>query len=74
MLFFYLGFIMFVIGVILTTIINRNVEVPIDGDFFDMPIRVIIGILFIVVGGVIACISIFAILIIDPTSILMNKN
>lgn len=74
MLFFYLGLILFIIGVILTTIINRNVEVPIDGDFFDMPNRIKIGILFVIIGGVIICISIFAILIIDPTSILIHKN
>lgn len=60
----------------MTLLINRNVKAPIDGDFWDMPIRIKIGILFIVFGVLLAFISTMYMLIADPVGFLsqMNQN
>lgn len=44
----YLGTIIFFLGAIMTIVINKNVKVPMGGDFWDMPTRVKIGILLLV--------------------------
>ena len=54
----------------MTLLINRNVKAPIDGDFWDMPIRIKIGILFIVFGVLLAFISTMYMLIADPVGFL----
>lgn len=66
----YIGLIMFCIGTIITSILNRNVKVPISNDFWDMPIRIKIGILLVIVGILLICISIMYVLISNPLSLL----
>ena len=54
----------------MTLLINRNVNVLIDGDFWDMPIRIKIGILSIIFGVLLVCISTMYMLIADPIGFL----
>lgn len=70
----YIGFTIFAIGSVITLLINRNVKAPIDGDFWDMPIRIKIGILFIVFGVLLAFISTMYMLIADPVGFLSQMN
>lgn len=66
----YIGITIFVIESVMTLLINRNVKAPIDSDFWDMPIRIKIGILFIIFGVLLACISTMRMLIANPVSFL----
>lgn len=66
----YLGSIIFVIGAVMTLFINRNVQVPMNGDFWDMPIRIKIGILFIIFGILLVCASVMFMLITNPVDFL----
>ena len=66
----YLGTIIFFIGAIMTIIINRNVEVPMGGDFWDMPTRVKSGILLLVLGILLVCGSVMFLLLTNPIELL----
>ena len=68
----YIGVFIFIVGSILTLIINRNVKVPIGGDFWDMPLRIKIGIFMILIGVIIFCISTLFMLVYSPFE-LLNK-
>ena len=68
----YLGAIMFLIGTIMTLFVNRNVKVPIDGYFGDMPIRIKIGIIITILGILLFCASIIFMLITNPIELLRN--
>lgn len=54
----------------MTLFINRNVQVPMNGDFWDMPIRIKIGILFIIFGILLVCASVMFMLITNPVDFL----
>lgn len=66
----YLGVIVFLVGAIMTIVINRNIEVPMSGDFWDMPTRVKIGILLLILGVLLACTSVIFLLITNPMELL----
>ena len=66
----YLGSIIFVIGAVMTLFINRNVQVPMSGDFWDIPMRIKIGILFIIFGILLVCASVMFMLITNPVDFL----
>lgn len=66
----YLGIIIFIIGIIMTLFINRNEQVSMNGDFFDMPKRIKIGILFIIFGILSLCASVMFMLITNPVDFL----
>lgn len=66
----YLGSIIFVIGAVMTLFINRNVQVSMSGDFWDMPMRIKIGILFIIFGILLVCASVMFMLITNPVDFL----
>lgn len=66
----YLGSIIFVIGAVMTLFINRNVQVPMSGDFWDMSMRIKIGILFIIFGILLVCASVMFMLITNPVDFL----
>ena len=68
----YIGIIMFYIGAILTLIMNRKVQVSMGGDFWDMPLKIKIGILMILIGVIVFCISILFMLMYSPFE-LLNK-
>lgn len=68
----YLGIIVFLIGAIITLLVNRNVKVPIDGDFWDMPTRIKIGIIITILGILLFCASIMFMLITNPIELLNN--
>ena len=68
----YSSIILFFIGVIITLIVNGNVEVPMSSDFFDMPKRIKIGILFIIFGILLLCASIIFMLITNPIELLRH--
>ena len=65
-----IGVICFLIGMIMTLLLNRNMEVPMNGGFWDMPARIRIGILFVVFGVLLFCVSIMFELISDPVGFL----
>lgn len=57
----YLGIIIFLIGAIITLVIDSDVKVPISGDFWDMPIRIkirIFGMLFMIFGIFLVVVSV----------------
>lgn len=66
----YVGLGSFCVGAILTLIINRNVKVPIEGDFYDMPLRIKVGIVMVIVGILLFCASIMFMLVEDPYELL----
>ena len=66
----WIGIIIFIIGVVMELIINRNVQVPMGGDFWDMPIRIKIGMLFIIFGILLVCVSVMFKFITDPIDFL----
>lgn len=66
----YLGTIIFFLGAIMTIVINKNVKVPMGGDFWDMPKRVKIGILLLVFGILLAVSSVMFMLITNPIELL----
>lgn len=66
----YLGTIIFFLGAIMTIVINKNVKVPMGGDFGDMPTRVKIGILLLVFGILLAVSSVMFMLITNPIELL----
>ena len=70
----YLGIIIFFTGVIMTVFINRNAEVPMSGDFWDMPIKIKFGIISIILGILLFCASIIFMLIINPVEFLRYLN
>lgn len=70
MLGFYIGVIMLVVGAFMHIIMNRNVEVSVTGDFWDMPLRIKIAILSIIFGILLICASVMYVLIIDPMILL----
>lgn len=57
----YLGTVLFLIGAFITLVVNRNIKVSMSDDFWDLPVRVRIGVLFIVLGILLFCISILCI-------------
>lgn len=65
-----IGVICFLIGMVMTLLLNRNMEVPMNGGFWDMPARIKIGILFAVFGVLLVCVSIMFELISDPVGFL----
>lgn len=69
----YLGIIILIIGGVMTLFINRNVKVPMNADFWDMPVRIKIGILFIIFGILLSCGSVMFMLITNPVYYLGNK-
>ena len=66
----YLGTVLFLIGAFITLVVNRNVEVSMSDDFWDLPVRVRIGILFIVLGILLFCIIILGMLVTNPVGLL----
>ena len=66
----YLGSIIFIIGAVMKLFINRNVQVPMNGDFWDIPMRIKIGILFIIFGILLVCASVMFMLITNPVDFL----
>lgn len=62
----YLGAIIFFVGAIMTLVINRKVEVSLHGDFWDMPTRIKIGILLLILGILLFCASVVFVLINIP--------
>lgn len=66
----YLGIIILFVGAIMTLFLNRNVKVPMGGDFGDMPIRIKTGILFVIFGILLLCASIIFVLITNPMELL----
>ena len=66
----YLGTIIFFLGAIMTIVINKNVKVPMGGDFWDMHTRVKIGILLLVFGILLAVSSVMFMLITNPIELL----
>ena len=66
----YLGIFIFVVGSIITLVVNGNVEVPISNDFFDMPIRIKIGIALILLGILMVCASVIFTLVTNPAKLL----
>ena len=66
----YLGTIIFFWGAIMTIVINKNVKVPMGGDFWDMPTRVKIGILLLVFGILLVVSSVVFMLITNPIELL----
>ena len=67
----YLGVVMFVVGAFMHIFMNRNVEVSVSGDFWDMPLRIKIAIISIIFGILLICASVMYVLITDPM-ILLN--
>lgn len=65
----YIGVFLMAIGDA-TTIASGNTEVPMSGDFWDMPIQIKIAILLFVVGVLTVGVSVLFMLITDPTGIL----
>lgn len=65
----YIGVFLMAIGGV-TTIASGNTEVPMSGDFWDMPIQIKIAILLFVFGVLTFCVSALFMLIMDPTGIL----
>lgn len=66
----YIGIFLFITGFIMTFFVNRNVKVPISNDFWDMPARIKIGILCLIIGILLICASIMFMLITDPVKLL----
>ena len=66
----YLGTIIFFLGAIMTIVINKNVKVPMGGDFWDMPTMVKIGILLLVFGILLAVSCVMFMLITNPIELL----
>ena len=67
----YIGVVMFVVGAFMHIIVNRTVEVSVNGDFWDMPLRIKIAIISIILGILLICASVMYVLITDPM-ILLN--
>lgn len=70
---FNLGLIIFYVGAIMTLIINRNVKVNMNDDFWDMPTRIKIGIILSILGILIICASIMFMLINNPVGLLHKE-
>lgn len=66
----YIGLILFVVGIFMTFVLNRNVEVPMSGLFSDMPFRVQLGIYSVVAGGLLISGSVLYVIVSDPTILL----
>lgn len=66
----YLGVFIFVSGIIIT-LSCRNIKVPMNGDFWDMPICIKVGILAIIGGALLICASVMFVLLKNPM-ILLN--
>lgn len=66
----FMGVILFIVGGFLTLFINSKKEVPMGGDFWDMPLCVKIGILLVISGILIFCGSIMYLLITNPGNVL----
>ncbi len=67
---FFLGTFSFIFGFIMAYFIDRNVEVLISNDFWDMPARIKIGILALIIGILIICGSVIFMLITGPVQLL----
>ena len=50
--------------------VNRNIEVSMSGDFWDMPKRIKIGIIITILGVLLFCVSILFMLITNPIELL----
>lgn len=66
----YAGLIIFVIGIFMTFILNRNVEVPMSGSFSDMPFRVQFGIYSAIAGILLICGGVLYVIVSDPMILL----
>lgn len=66
----YIGLFLFFTGFVMTFFLNRNVKVPISNDFWDMPARVKISVLCLIIGILLICASIMFMLITDPVKFL----
>ena len=66
----YIGLFLFFTGFVMTFFLNRNVKVPISNDFWDMPARVKISILCLIIGILLICANIMFMLITDPVKFL----
>lgn len=69
----YAGTVLFTFGCIITFLINRNINVPYSNDFWDMPLRIKIGILAIIAGILIICASVLYLLITQPEILLQYR-
>lgn len=69
----YLGIIIFFIGATMTLGINRNVNVPMSGDFGDMPVRIKTGILFVILGILLLAAGVIVMLITNPVELLSTR-
>lgn len=65
----YLGIMIFFAGTV-WILINRKTECPMNGDFWDVPIRIKIGILSVISGILIMCASILFMVITNPMALL----
>lgn len=60
-----LGVIIFFIGAFVL-IVNRNKEVSMNGDFYEMPIQIKFGILCVILGILSICGSVIFVLLTNP--------
>lgn len=70
----YTGIFLLVVGAFMTIFLNRNVKVPISGDWDMMPMRIKVGIVLVILGVLLTCISIGIGLVLDPLTLLMPKG
>lgn len=66
----YIGIALFFIGTLVTLFLNRNIEVSQSGSFWEMPFRVQVGILCIILGILLICGGVMYGLITDPVAFL----
>lgn len=69
----YTGIFLLVVGAFMTIFLNRNVKVPMSGDWDMMPMRVKVGIVLVILGVLLTCISIGMGLVLDPVSMLRHS-
>lgn len=70
---FYIGISIFITGTFIN-VINRNAKVSMSGDFWDMPMKIKIGILLICFGILLSCGSVMFELITNPVDFLRQLN
>lgn len=69
----YTGIFLLVVGAFMTIFLNRNVKVPISGDWEMMPMRIKVGIVLVILGVLLTCISTGMGLVLDPVSMLRHS-
>lgn len=69
----YTGIFLLVVGAFMTIFLNRNVKVPISGDWEMMPMRIKVGIVLVILGVLLTCISTGMGLVLDLVSMLRHS-